>query len=58
VLLFAFLNAELMLTRVLRAADEGPEVTIDTPTSGATVHGTDVNVRVSLGPDVSSARLR
>jgi hypothetical protein len=57
VLLCAFLNAGLMLTRVLRAADEGPEVTIDIPTSGATVHGTEVDVRVSLGPDVSSARL-
>jgi hypothetical protein len=57
VLLFVFLNAGLMLTRVLRAADEEAEVTIDTPTSGATVHGTDVNVRVSLGPDVSLARL-
>ena len=57
VLLFVFLNAGLLLTRVLRAADEGAEITIDTPTNGATVHGTDVKVRVSLGPDVSSARL-
>ena len=56
-LLFVFLNAGLLLTRVLRAADEGAEITIDTPTNGATVHGTNVKVRVSLGPDVSSARL-
>jgi Big-like domain-containing protein len=56
-ILFASLTAVLMLTQMPRAADVGTEVVIDSPTRGDTVRGTKVNIRVTVGPDVSSARL-
>jgi hypothetical protein len=56
-ILFASLNAVLMVTQMPRTADVGTEVVIDSPTRRDTVRGTKVNVRVTVGPDVSSARL-
>ena len=52
-----FASFFLIVTQVLSAVDVGTEVTIDSPTSGEIVRGPKVEVRVTLGPDVSSTRL-
>ena len=52
-----FASFFLILTQVLSAVDVETEVTIDSPTSGEIVRGPKVEVRVTLGPDVSSTQL-
>jgi hypothetical protein len=52
-----FASFLLIVTQILGAVDVGTEVTTDSPTSGEIVRGPKVEVRVTLGPDVSSTRL-
>ena len=56
-ILFVFLNVLSTEPLVITASDVGTEIKINTPVSGQIVRGTNVDLGITLGPDVFSIQL-